>query len=82
MMQGNLIHALVESWKFDPVISSNTPGLWIVHISSFAYNADVDVCDTKFSNLVIWSYIVASKKIYQDVLLLQYCKLQQKFRIA
>jgi len=22
MTQGNLIHALVESWKFDPVINS------------------------------------------------------------
>jgi len=27
MMRGNLIHALVESWKFDPVINSNASRL-------------------------------------------------------
>jgi len=29
---------------------------------SFALNAGVDICDTKFSNLVILNHIVASKK--------------------
>jgi len=32
------------------------------HVSSFAYNAGVNVRDTKFSNVVILSYVVASKK--------------------
>jgi len=27
MTRGNLIHALVESWKFDPVINSDTSRL-------------------------------------------------------
>jgi len=27
MTWGNLIHALVESWKFDPVINSNASRL-------------------------------------------------------
>jgi len=27
MTWGNLIHALVESWKFDPVINSDTASL-------------------------------------------------------
>jgi len=27
MMRGNLIHALVESWKFDPVINSDASRL-------------------------------------------------------
>jgi len=27
MTLGNLIHALVESWKFDPVINSNASRL-------------------------------------------------------
>jgi len=57
MKRGNLFHALVESWKFDPVINR-----FMNHVSSFAYNAGVDICDKKFSNLVILSYIVASKK--------------------
>ena len=43
------------------------------------FNACVDIRDIKFSNLLILSYIVASKKIYQHILLLQYYKLQQKF---
>jgi len=32
------------------------------HVSSFAYNTDVDIRNTKFSNLVTLTYIVASKK--------------------
>jgi len=27
MTRGNLIHALVESWKFDPVINNNASRL-------------------------------------------------------
>jgi len=34
MMRGNLIHALVESWKFDPVINNDTPRLWITFLHS------------------------------------------------
>jgi len=32
------------------------------HVYSFAFNAGVDIRDTEFSNLVILSYIVSSKK--------------------
>ena len=58
MTRANLIHAL----KFDPVINSDTP----LYESRFfiPFNAGVDICDIKFSNLLILSYIVASKKIY------------------
>ena len=34
MTQGNLIHALVESWKFDPVINSHASRLWITFLHS------------------------------------------------
>jgi len=30
MTLGNLIHALVESWEFDPVINIDAPRLWII----------------------------------------------------
>jgi len=58
MTRGNLIHVL----KFDPVINSDTP----LYESRFFIpcNAGVDIRDIKFSNLLILSYIVASKKIY------------------
>jgi len=34
MTRGNLTHALVESWKFDPVINSDAPCLWITFLHS------------------------------------------------
>ena len=53
MTQGNLIHAL----KFDPVINSDAP----LYESRFfiPFNAGVDIRDI---NLLVLSYIVASKK--------------------
>jgi len=60
MTRGNLIHALVESWKFDPVINSHHH-VYESHFS-VAFKAGVDICDVKFSNLPILRYIVASKK--------------------
>jgi len=56
MTLGNLIHPL----KFDPVINSDAP----LYESRFfiPFNAGVDIRDIKFSNLLILSYIVASKK--------------------
>ena len=56
MTRGNLIHAL----KFDPVINSDAP----LYESRFfiPFNAGVYIRDIKFSNLLILSYIAASKK--------------------
>jgi len=42
------------------------------HISSFAYDAGVDIRDIKFSNLVVLSYIVASKK---SIKVFYYCSI-------
>ena len=60
MTRGNLIHALVESWKLDTVINSHAS----VYESRFSipFKAGVDARDVKFSNLHILRYIVASKK--------------------
>jgi len=52
MMRGNLIHALVESWKFDPVINSDAPGLWIMFLHSPITH--VWIYATQSSQ--IWSY--------------------------
>jgi len=56
MTWGNLIHAL----KFDPVINSDAP----LYESRFfiPFKAGEDIRNIKFSNLLILSYIVASKK--------------------
>jgi len=50
--------------------------------NSFAFNADMDVRDTKFSDLVILTYIVASKKSIKMFYYYKYCTLQQKFCAA
>ena len=55
--------------------------------NSFLFNAGMDVRDTKFSDLVILTYIAASKKsikmfYYYMFYYYKYCTLQQKFRAA
>jgi len=42
------------------------------HVFSFAFNAGVDICDTKLSNLVILSYIVAFKR---SIKMFYYCSI-------
>jgi len=48
--------------------------------NSFVVNAGMDVRDTKFSDLVILTYLVASKKSIKMFYYYKYCTLQQKFR--
>jgi len=50
--------------------------------NSFVFNAGMDVRDKKFSDLVILTYIVASKKSIKMFYYYKYCTLQQKFRAA
>jgi len=62
MTRGNLIHALVESWKFNVLL-----GLIATHHvyeSRFCipFKAGVDVRDVKFSNLLMLRHIFVSKK--------------------
>jgi len=47
-----------------------------------SFEASVDICDIKFSNLLILTYIVASKKSTKIFYTAIYYKLQHKFHAA
>jgi len=74
MTRENLIHALVESWKFDPVINSNASRLWITFLHFLWRRCGYTRHKVlKSAHINLHSFI---QKIYQAVLLLQYYKLQ------